>query len=235
MKKLFTTGLFLMLLLTAFAKGPKNQYVRIRTSYGDCIIRLYNQTPKHRDNFIKLVKQGFYNGTLFHRVIQNFMIQGGDPDSKDQNKAKPGVELGNGDVGYTIPAEFNDSLFHKRGVLAAARDDNPAKASSGCQFYIVEGKRLTDGKMDTLEQTRLKGHKIPEWQREYYRSVGGAPHLDHSYTVYGEVVVGIDMVDRIAAVKKDKNDRPLNDVPMTVELLSKKECRQLDKMLYPAR
>ncbi|MDB5009182.1 MAG: peptidylprolyl isomerase [Mucilaginibacter sp.] len=235
MKKLFTTGLFLMLLLTAFAKGPKNQYVRIRTSYGDCIIRLYNQTPKHRDNFIKLVKQGFYNGTLFHRVIQNFMIQGGDPDSKDQNKAKPGAELGNGDVGYTIPAEFSDSLFHKRGVLAAARDDNPAKASSGCQFYIVEGKRFTDGKMDSLEQTRLKGHKIPEWQREYYRSVGGAPHLDHSYTVYGEVVVGIDMVDRIAAVKKDKNDRPLNDVPMTVELLSKKECKQLDKMLYPAR
>ncbi|MDB5017052.1 MAG: peptidylprolyl isomerase [Mucilaginibacter sp.] len=235
MKKLFTTGLFLMLLLTAFAKGPKNQYVRIRTSYGDCIIRLYNQTPKHRDNFIKLVKQGFYNGTLFHRVIQNFMIQGGDPDSKDQNKAKQGAELGNGDVGYTIPAEFSDSLFHKRGVLAAARDDNPAKASSGCQFYIVEGKRFTDGKMDSLEQTRLKGHKIPEWQREYYRSVGGAPHLDHSYTVYGEVVVGIDMVDRIAAVKKDKNDRPLNDVPMTVELLSKKECRQLDKMLYPAR
>ncbi|MDB5139938.1 MAG: peptidylprolyl isomerase [Mucilaginibacter sp.] len=235
MKKLFTTGLFLMLLLTAFAKGPKNQYVRIRTSYGDCIIRLYNQTPKHRDNFIKLVKQGFYNGTLFHRVIQNFMIQGGDPDSKDQNKAKPGAELGNGDVGYTIPAEFSDSLFHKRGVLAAARDDNPAKASSGCQFYIVEGKRFTDGKMDSLEQTRLKGHKIHEWQREYYRSVGGAPHLDHSYTVYGEVVVGIDMVDRIAAVKKDKNDRPLNDVPMTVELLSKKECKQLDKMLYPAR
>jgi cyclophilin family peptidyl-prolyl cis-trans isomerase len=235
MKKIFTTGLFLMLLLTAFAKGPKNQYVRIRTSYGDCIIRLYNQTPKHRDNFIKLVKQGFYNGTLFHRVIQNFMIQGGDPDSKDQNKAKQGAELGNGDVGYTIPAEFSDSLFHKRGVLAAARDDNPAKASSGCQFYIVEGKRFTDGKMDSLEQTRLKGHKIPEWQREYYRSVGGAPHLDHSYTVYGEVVVGIDMVDRIAAVKKDKNDRPLNDVPMTVELLSKKECKQLDKMLYPAR
>ncbi|MDF2431217.1 MAG: hypothetical protein JWP44_848, partial [Mucilaginibacter sp.] len=168
----------------------------------------------------------------FHRVIQNFMIQGGDPDSKDQNKAKPGVELGNGDVGYTIPAEFNDSLFHKRGVLAAARDDNPAKASSGCQFYIVEGKRLTDGKMDTLEQTRLKGHKIPEWQRAYYRSVGGAPHLDHNYTAYGEVVAGIDMVDRIAAVKKDKNDRPVEDVSMTVELLSKKECRQLDK-IYP--
>jgi peptidyl-prolyl cis-trans isomerase B (cyclophilin B) len=232
MKKLFTTSLLLLALLTAFASGPKNQYVRIKTSYGECIIRLYNETPKHRDNFIKLVKQGFYNGTLFHRVIQNFMIQGGDPDSKDPQKAKPGAELGNGDPGYTIPAEFNDSLFHKRGVLAAARDDNPAKASSGSQFYIVEGKRVTDSKMDSLENTRLKGYKIPAWQREYYKSVGGTPQLDHSYTVYGEVVTGIDIVDRIAAVKKDGNDRPTEDIPMTVELLSKKECEQLDKILF---
>ena len=233
MKKFFTTVLLLLTVITVFAAGPKNQYVRIKTSYGECIIRLYNQTPKHRDNFIKLVKNGFYNGTLFHRVIQNFMIQGGDPDSKDTTKAKPGAELGNGDVGYTVPAEFRDSLFHKRGVLAAARDDNPAKASSGCQFYIVEGKRFRDGQLDTLEKTRLKGYKIPAWQRGYYESVGGAPHLDQNYTVYGEVVSGIDMVDRIAAVKKDKNDRPLENVPMTVELLSKKQCRQLDKILGP--
>jgi len=231
MKNLFTTCLLVLLITAAFAGPPKNQYVRIKTSYGSVIIRLYNETPKHRDNFIKLTKKGFYNGTLFHRVIQNFMIQGGDPDSKDPAKAKPGEELGNGDVGYTIPAEFRDSIFHKRGVLAAARDDNPAKASSGCQFYIVEGKRLTDAKMDSLEQGRLKGHKIPEWQREYYRTVGGTPQLDHGYTVYGEVVSGIDMVDHIAAVKKDKRDRPLADVPMTVELLSKKECRQLDRIL----
>jgi cyclophilin family peptidyl-prolyl cis-trans isomerase len=233
-KKLLLAGLLLLTLTAAFAGGPKNQYVRIKTIYGDCIIRLYNETPKHRDNFIKLVKQGFYNGTLFHRVIQNFMIQGGDPDSKDPAKAKPGVELGNGDVGYTIPAEFRDSLFHKRGVLAAARDDNPAKASSGCQFYIVEGQRFKDSKLDTLEQTRLKGRKIPAWQRAYYSSVGGAPHLDQNYTVFGEVVIGIDMVDRIAAVKKDKNDRPLDDVPMTVELLSKRECKQLDAIYPPA-
>ncbi len=233
MKKLFTTSLLLLALATAFAKGPKNQYVRIKTSYGECIIRLCNETPQHRDNFIKLVKQGFYNGTLFHRVIQNFMIQGGDPDSKDPQKAKPGAQLGNGDLGYTIPAEFRDSLFHKRGVLAAARDDNPAKASSGCQFYIVEGKRMTDGKMDTLETTRLKGYKIPAWQRDYYKSVGGTPQLDHNYTVYGEVVSGIDMVDRIAAIKKDDNDRPLEDVPMTMELLSKKECNQLDEIFGP--
>ncbi|MET3501481.1 peptidyl-prolyl cis-trans isomerase B (cyclophilin B) [Mucilaginibacter rubeus] len=235
MKKLFTLSILLLTLTAAFAGPPKNQYVRIHTVYGDCILRLYNETPLHRDNFIKLTKKGFYNGTLFHRVIQNFMIQGGDPDSKDPVKPKPGAELGNGDVGYTIPAEFRDSLFHKRGVLAAARDDNPKKESSGCQFYIVEGKRFTDGKLDTLENTRLKGRKIPAWQRDWYKSVGGSPHLDQNYTVFGEVVSGIDMVDRIAAVKKDGNDRPNVDVPMTVELLSKKECKQLDAILFPEK
>jgi len=226
MKKLFTLSILLITLSAAFAKPPKNQYVRIKTNYGQCIIRLYNETPQHRDNFIKLAKKGFFNGTLFHRVIQDFMIQGGDPDSKN---AKPGTELGNGDVGYTIPAEFRDSLFHKRGVLAAARDDNPKMASSGCQFYIVEGKRMTDAELDHLEQKN--NYKIPEYQRNYYKTVGGVPHLDRKYTVYGEVVSGIDMVDQIAAVKKDGNDRPLVDVPMTVEALSKKQCRQLDKLL----
>jgi len=228
MKKILAVLLSVFVGFTALAKGPKNQYVRIKTSYGECIIRLYNETPKHRDNFIKLVKKGFYNGTLFHRVIQNFMIQGGDPDSKT---AKPGQALGDGDVGYTVPAEFRDSLIHKRGVLAAARDDNPAKASSGCQFYIVEGKRFTDEDLDKLEQTRLKGRKIPAWQREWYKSVGGTPHLDQNYTVYGEVVSGLDMVDRIAAVKKDERDRPVTDIPMTVTLVSKKRCKQLDKIL----
>lgn len=233
MKKLFTLCFLLFTLSIAFAKPPKNQYVRIKTSYGSCIIRLYNQTPQHRDNFIKLTKEGFYNGTFFHRVIQNFMIQGGDPDSRDTAKNKPGAELGNGDLKYTVPAEFKDSLFHKRGVLAAAREDNPKKASSACQFYIVEGKRWTAGKLDTLENTRLKGRKIPQWERDIYTSVGGVPHLDQNYTVYGEVVTGIDMVDQIAAVKTDTNDRPDTDVPMTVELLSKKECKQLDKLLSP--
>ncbi|TSJ42979.1 peptidylprolyl isomerase [Mucilaginibacter corticis] len=232
MKRLFTL-VILLTTLTAFAKPPKNQYVRISTSYGDCIIRLYNETPKHRDNFIKLAKKGFYNGTLFHRVIQNFMIQGGDPDSRDTSKNKPGAELGNGDVGYTVPAEFNDSLYHKRGVLAAARDDNPAKASSGCQFYIVEGKRLTDEDLDKLVQGRLKGRAIPAAQREVYKTVGGTPFLDQNYTVYGEVVTGIEMVDRIAGVKKDERDRPLQNVPMTVTVLSKGECKDLDKILSP--
>lgn len=231
MKRLFTLVL-LFVTVTASAGGPKNQYVRIKTSYGECIIRLYNETPQHRDNFIKLTKQGFYNGTLFHRVIQNFMIQGGDPDSKDPKKAAPGAELGNGDVGYTVPAEFKDSIFHKRGVLAAARDDNPKKASSGCQFYIVEGKRYSAGKLDTLEKApRMNGHKFPQWQRDWYQSVGGTPQLDQNYTVYGEVVMGLDMVDRIAAVKTGERDRPVADVPMTVELLNNKQCKQLDELL----
>ena len=230
MKKLLTLTLIL-LTTVAFAGKPKNQYVRIRTSYGDCIIRLYNETPKHRDNFIKLTKSGFFNGTLFHRVIQNFMIQGGDPDSKN---AKPGIELGNGGPKYTVPAEFNDSLFHKRGVLAAARDDNPAKASSGSQFYIVEGKRYTDADLDKTEKLpRFNGmnYKIPASQREIYKTVGGTPSLDRNYTVFGEVITGLDMVDRIAAVPKDERDRPKTDVAMTVELLSKRECKQLDKLL----
>jgi cyclophilin family peptidyl-prolyl cis-trans isomerase len=230
MKRLFTL-IILLSAVTAFAKPPKNQYVRISTSYGDCIIRLYNATPKHRDNFIKLTKQGFYNGTLFHRVIQNFMIQGGDPDSRDTSKNKAGVELGNGDVKYTIPAEFNENIFHKRGVLAAARDNNPEKASSGCQFYIVEGKRFTDEDLDKTIQTHMQGRAIPAAQREIYKTVGGTPHLDQNYTVYGEVVTGIDMVDRIAAVKKDQRDRPLENVPMTVTLLKKGDCKALDKLL----
>ena len=228
MKKHLSLIILLLITFSAFAKSPKNQYVRIKTSFGECIIRLYNETPKHRDNFIKLTKQGFYNGTLFHRVIQDFMIQGGDPDSKN---AKPGQALGEGDLKYTVDAEFRDSLFHKKGVLAAARDDNPKKASSASQFYLVEGKRFNDEQLDKLEQTRLKGRKIPLSEREIYKSVGGVPHLDQNYTVYGEIVFGLDMVDRIAAVKKDAKDRPLQDVPMTVSLLTRKECKRLDKIL----
>ncbi|MGV8877941.1 MAG: peptidylprolyl isomerase [Sphingobacteriaceae bacterium] len=229
MRKICLIILALCVLSHVFAATPKNQYVRIQTSFGACIIQLYNETPKHRDNFIKLTKNGFYNGTLFHRVSNNFMIQGGDPDSK---KAITGDVLGNGGVGYTVDAEFRENLFHKRGVLAAARDDNPQKASSGCQFYLVEGKRFTDEELDELEKTRLKGRKIPAEQREWYKSVGGVPHLEQNYTVYGEVVSGLDMVDRIAYVKREANDRPENDIAMTVELLRKKECKQLDKLLF---
>lgn len=214
-------------MLQAFAAKPKNQYVKVKTDMGECIIKLYNETPLHRDNFIKLTKQGFYNGTLFHRVIKEFMIQGGDPDSKT---AKPDVLLGNGDVGYTIPAEFKDSLFHKKGALAAARDNNPEKASSGCQFYIVQGKTFTDAQLDNIERSK-PNFKFQPWQRQVYKTIGGTPFLDQKYTVYGEVVKGLDMIDKIAVVGVDSNNRPKNDVRMTLTLLKKREAKKLEKEL----
>lgn len=226
MRTIFTLLLFLCL-NTVFAAKPEHQYVRLKTDQGECIIMLYNNTPLHRDNFIKLVKKGFYNGTLFHRVIKSFMIQGGDPDSKG---APAGKELGNGDVGYTIPAEFRDSLFHKKGALAAARDDNPEKASSGCQFYLVQGKKFTDPQLDSLEIKRLH-FKLPLWQREVYKRIGGSPHLDKRYTVYGEVVRGLSLIDTVALVPTDKKDRPLADIKMTVTLLKRREARRLEKEL----
>lgn len=229
MKKLLTLLLCLSV-LHVFAAKPKHQYVKISTAKGECIIKLYNETPLHRDNFIKLAKEGYYNGTLFHRVIKAFMIQGGDPDSKN---AKPDSLLGNGGPKYTIPAEFRDSLFHKKGVLAAAREGdnvNPSKASSGSQFYIVQGKVFTDSLLNILEEKRLK-FKIPTWQREVYKTVGGTPHLDRNYTVYGEVVKGLDMVDKIAEAITDKNNRPKEDVAMTVTVLSKREAKKLEKEL----
>ncbi|MFA6276531.1 MAG: peptidylprolyl isomerase [Pedobacter sp.] len=223
--------LFLSLcFIQAFGGKPKNQYVKISTSKGEVIIKLYNETPLHRDNFLKLAKQGTYNGTLFHRVIKAFMIQGGDPDSKN---AKPDSLLGNGDLGYTIPSEFRDSLFHKKGVLAAARegdDINPLKASSSCQFYIVQGKVWTDSSLNVVETKRMK-FKIPEWQRQVYKTIGGTPHLDRNYTVYGEVVKGLEMVDAIAEQLTDKNNRPKNDIKMTVSVLTKREAKKLEKEL----
>lgn len=229
MKKLFTLLLCLSV-LHVFAAKPKNQYVKISTAKGECIIKLYNETPLHRDNFIKLAKEGYYNGTLFHRVIKAFMIQGGDPDSKN---AKPDSLLGNGGPDYKIPAEFRDSLFHKKGVLAAAREgdgNNPKKESSGSQFYIVQGKVFTDSTLNILEEKRLK-FKIPTWQREVYKTIGGTPHLDRNYTVYGEVVKGLDMVDKIAEAITDKNNRPKEDVAMTVTVLTKREAKKLEKEL----
>ena len=213
--------------LNAFAAKPKHQFVRISTEKGTCVVLLYNQTPLHRDNFVKITQEGKLSETLFHRVIKSFMIQGGDPDSKT---AKPGQALGDGDWGYTVPAEFRDSLFHKKGVLAAARDDIPSKASSACQFYLAQGKVFTDEQLDLLEQNRLK-RKIPTWQREVYKKLGGIPHLDQNYTVFGEVVQGIEMIDTIAAVKTGAADRPVDDVRMTVTVLKKKEAKKLEKSL----
>jgi len=224
--------LFILLVssISVFAAKPKNQYVRIKTQYGECIIRLYNETPLHRDNFLKLTKKGYYNGTLFHRVIKSFMIQGGDPDSKN---AKPDSLLGEGGPKYTIPAEFRDSLFHKKGALAAAREGdlvNPEKASSGSQFYLVQGKVFTDEQLNLLEEKRLK-FKIPEWQRQVYKTIGGVPHLDRNYTVYGEIVVGLELVDRIAGMETDKNDRPKQDVKMDITVLKKREAKKLEAQL----
>lgn len=216
--------------LSAFAAKPKNQYIRIKTEFGECIVKLYNETPLHRDNFLKLTKEGYYNGTLFHRVIKDFMIQGGDPDSRT---AKPDSLLGEGGPKYTIPAEFRDSLFHKKGVLAAARDNNPEKASSGSQFYLVQGKVFTEEQLNSLEEKRLK-FKIPEWQRQVYKTIGGTPHLDRNYTVYGEIISGLDMVDKIAVLATDKNNRPKSDVKMDITILKRREAKKLEKQLLNA-
>jgi peptidyl-prolyl cis-trans isomerase B (cyclophilin B) len=204
-------------------KKDRKKDVLLQTNYGDIVVRLSDSTPLHRDNFLKLVKTGYYDSVLFHRVIKNFMIQGGDPESKH---AKPGEPLGNGGPSYTVPAEFRATLFHKKGVIAAARDNNPEKASSGSQFYIVQGKIFTDAGLDSVETYRLNGRKIPPDQREVYKTMGGTPHLDQNYTVFGEVVKGLDIVDKIAAVPTSKGpdrDRPLDDVRILKAKLVKRK------------
>lgn len=191
--------------------------IRLTTDSGVIIIRLYDSTPLHRDNFVKLVRQHYFDSLMFHRVIKDFMIQGGDPDSKN---ALPGVELGNGGPGYTIPAEFDTSLFHKKGVIAAAREGdavNPLKASSGSQFYIVQGRKYSDAEMNAIENA--KNIRISEAHRLVYRTVGGTPFLDMNYTVFGEVESGIEVVDKIAATAKDVNNRPLQDIRMKIEII----------------
>ena len=240
----------------------KETVLKIETSLGDIKVKLYNETPKHRDNFIKLAKDGTYNGTLFHRVIKDFMVQAGDPESKNAPKGKM---LGSGDVGYTVPAEFvYPKYFHKKGALSAARQGdevNPKKESSGCQFYIVTGKVFNDSTLLNMEQQKNQNkvteafnalaqkhmkeiykmrkandqdglyalqdtlfiqaeaeaakqpdfHFTPE-QIKAYTTVGGTPHLDGEYTVFGEVVEGMDIVDKIQQVKTDRSDRPEEDV-----------------------
>lgn len=211
-----------------FGGSPKAKYLSIKTDKGEAVVKLYNETPLHRDNFLKLVKRGYFNGTLFHRVIPSFMIQGGDPDSR---YAEAGQLLGDGGPDYTIPAEFNDSLFHKKGALAAARDDNPSRASSGSQFYLVQGKTYTDDELNRVEQVRLKGRKIPEKHRAVYKTLGGTPFLDQSYTVFGEIVKGFEMVDAVAGSPRDKNDRPLVNISMQITVLKKREIRKLEEQL----
>lgn len=293
MKLINNTGrIYLVLLLLALqslsygqSQGSKSstdqsqfldETVVISTSLGDIKLKLYKDTPLHSENFIKLAKQGFFDSTLFHRVIEGFMIQGGDPDSKG---AKPGIELGNGGPGYDIDAEILPNHMHVRGVLAAAResdDVNPERKSSGSQFYIVQGKKFTDESLNEVEKKQysitkqkifvnimnrpenlalrneflsadqkadsvrfkflldtLNGmmdkeyalqtpFKISPEKREIYKTIGGAPHLDGNYTIFGEVTEGMEVVDKIAAAKRDENDRPLEDIPMKVTVLNAK-------------
>ncbi len=193
---------------------PKKDYlVTITTEFGQIYLVLYDKTPKHKENFIKLAKNKFYDSLLFHRVIDGFMIQGGDPNSKN---AQAGEILGMGDIGYMIEAEFHPEIFHKRGSLAAARTDNPQKASSGCQFYIVQKKALSDAELEQIEANM--GRQIPEHQKKVYREIGGTPHLDMGYTVFGEVIQGMEVVDKIAAVERDENNRPLKDIRMSIKV-----------------
>lgn len=189
--------------------------VKIVTDSGTMIVKLYDSTPLHRDNFVKLVKEGFYDSLLFHRVIAGFMIQGGDPLSKN---AASGTMLGSGGGDMQrIPAEFRTTIIHKRGALAAARDGNPEKASSACQFYIVQGKRLTDQELDMMDSRRSLKY-TPE-QRNIYKTQGGTPFLDMEYTVFGEVESGMEVIDKIASVPKAPGDRPVGDVHMYMEMI----------------
>jgi len=189
--------------------SAQNTKIVIETDSGRIVVALYDNTPQHRDNMIKLVKEKFYDGTLFHRCIPGFVIQGGDPTSKN---AVPGQMLGNGDLGYKIPAEINESNYHHWGALAMARDNNPEKASSACQFYIVTGKISNDGELDILEQRT--GRKFTEAQRQVYKTKGGVPFLDGNYTVFGNVLEGMDVVEKIANMPRDRADRPLTDIRM---------------------
>lgn len=265
--------LFTIFSFTADKNPKKEKKVKISTEYGDIIIKLYNETPLHRDNFIKLVKESFYDSTLFHRVIKDFMIQGGDPDSKN---AEQGKVLGNGGSGYNIKAEINPKLYHKRGIIAAAREGdnvNPKRESSGSQFYIVWGKTFDETQLlnfekninnsnknlytmnfvkdeknkkivHKLDSLKLSGNtkefteyatkiqnqinedfdKLPKFkftpeQIKTYETIGGTPHLDGSYTVFGEVVEGLDVVEKIINQKTDKNNRPLKDIKMSIKLI----------------
>ena len=275
-------------LITSCAQ-KKDYVVTIKTSYGDMVAILYDETPKHKANFIKLAKEHYFDSLLFHRVIQGFMIQGGDPQSK---KAVSGIPLGSGGPGYTVEAEINAKFYHEKGALSAARlsdQQNPLKASSGSQFYVVQGTVIPQAAIDELkiDQAKLNsgmqqilqkienrplydslsqlyyagnmeaykqkifslipriekqtGTKItrevsPE-KMKAYTTAGGAPHLDGEYTVFGKVIKGLEMIDKIAAVQKDGSDRPVEDIRMTVtvEELSKKKITKMYGYQYPVQ
>jgi len=208
MKKIFLLlSLFLSITLVSNAEKPET-FVIIHTTLGDITAKLYNDTPKHRDNFIKLVNEGWYNGSPFHRVINDFMIQGG------------GNADGRQDPGYTVDAEILPNHYHKKGALAAARmgdNVNPEKKSSGSQFYIVDGQVTDEQYLNTI--TAKTGHKFTEEEKKAYKTIGGTPHLDGGYTVFGEVISGFDVIDKIAAVPTGRGNKPITPVTMTIEIL----------------
>jgi len=202
------------LLIPAIAQ-QKNTYVKIETAQGYCIVKLYNETPVHRDNFIKLVKAHYFDATTFNRILKGFVIQGGDPDSLyDKSKRlKPEQNW--------IPPEFNEALFHKRGALAMGRDDNPTKASFTTQIYLVDGKTYTNEQLDDIEK-KLHWH-FTKAQRETYRTIGGTPFLDQNYTVFGEIVKGMDFIDKVTAVPVNKAGNPDKEVWMKITVLTDRE------------
>lgn len=225
-KKISLLIFSLFWVVVAWAKTPEYHYVWITTDKGECLLRLYNETPKHRDNFVKLVKDGYYEGLMFHRVINHFMAQGGDPDSR---YAAEKQALGEGGPDYKISAEIQDGIIHKKGTIGAARDNNPAKQSSASQFYLVQGRVFTPAGLDSLEEFRLKGKKLTAQQREVYTTIGGVPHLDGHYTVFGELLNGVETIDNIAVVETDERDRPLKDIRMHMKLLTRREALNLER------
>lgn len=280
-KSLIFSVLMVLAIGLANAQTLSEETIVIETNYGIMKLKLYEETPLHKANFLKLVKKGFYDSLLFHRVINNFMIQGGDPDSKLANDT---VLLGNGDIGYWIPAELNQKIYHKKGTIAAARegdDVNPKKESSGCQFYIVMGKKydslalkkaeirvnrdvviktnylvgfggkspklkayynrlFTQGKNDSLnmvvkqlndsvaiaEYNKSKRYIFNEKQKKTYATIGGTPHLDNNYTAFGEVIEGLEVIDKIAGAKTDKNDRPKENIRMKISLIENRKTKK---------
>jgi len=215
MKKILLVILLIPTLLVAQNRKKKDYLVSLNTQFGTMRLVLYDQTPKHKENFIRLVNQKFYDSLLFHRIIPLFMIQGGDPNSRKATTDEP---LGSGSVGDRIPAEFVPTLFHKKGALSAARDNNPEKASSPNQFYIVQGRVWDDeGWQKQLQRIETMKGRIPtDAQKQVYKTLGGSPHLDGNYTVFGEVIDGIALVDSIAKQPRNEMDRPLKDVRMTM-------------------
>lgn len=213
-----------MMPLSIHAKPVKYPIIELITSQGNLYIWLYDDTPIHKNNFIKLVKEGYYDQTRFHRVIKDFMIQGGDPTSKDDKMKE---KWGQGGPGYTLEAEINSIRYHKKGVLAAARmgdQVNPQRASSGSQFYIVQGTTFSDQSLDIIEKQigtaiRNPEFKFSEETRAAYKEIGGAPHLDMQYTVFGEVIKGIEIIDKISNVKTGAQDKPVENVEMDLNLL----------------